>query len=395
MALLAVAHARAARRRARRPRAARTVDERAAAHRHVDGAQHARKGRLAIHLATAARCRRGAAVAHRQPQAHRRRCARAPARAATSSATAGCTARARASRRPPRTSVYARLELPYIPPELREDGSELDTAERNGLPQLVALPHIRGDLHAHTIVERRARHHRAHGAGGARARLRVLRDHRSLGARVGVAHAARSTDVPKQRAEIEAVRAQRAGHRRAARRRGGHPARRHARLSRRRARRLRHRPGLAARRRRPRRRPPHRALPDAPCGTRSSTSSRTPPTGRPAPAAGYDLDFDRLFEVAVETGTAMEVDGAPGHLDMDGAVARRAAEQGVTIVIDSDCHRADSAGPADGVRGRDGPSRLGRAAPRPQHAERRRGPRLRGRASAAAAEPAPLALDGG
>jgi len=38
----------------------------------------------------------------------------------------------------------------------------------------------------------------------------------------------------------------------------------------------------------------------------------------------------------------MEVDGAPGHLDMDGAVARQAIARGVTVVVDSDCHRAES-----------------------------------------------------
>ena len=38
----------------------------------------------------------------------------------------------------------------------------------------------------------------------------------------------------------------------------------------------------------------------------------------------------------------MEIDGAPGHLDMDGLVARRAVAAGVTVVIDSDCHRADA-----------------------------------------------------
>jgi DNA polymerase (family 10) len=37
----------------------------------------------------------------------------------------------------------------------------------------------------------------------------------------------------------------------------------------------------------------------------------------------------------------MEIDGAPGHLDMDGGTARLAAAAGVTIVIDSDCHRAE------------------------------------------------------
>ena len=71
----------------------------------------------------------------------------------------------------------------------------------------------------------------------------------------------------------------------------------------------------------------------------------THPANRsPAISNGYELDFDRLFKAAVETGTAMEVDGAPGHLDMDGRIARRAAEAGVTIVINSDCHRAEALG---------------------------------------------------
>jgi DNA polymerase (family 10) len=56
--------------------------------------------------------------------------------------------------------------------------------------------------------------------------------------------------------------------------------------------------------------------------------------------SGYDLDFPRLFAAAVETNTVMEIDGAPAHLDMDGVVARRAIAAGVTVSIDSDCHRA-------------------------------------------------------
>jgi len=36
--------------------------------------------------------------------------------------------------------IYTRLELPYIPPELREDGTEVAEAEQNGLPQLLTLP---------------------------------------------------------------------------------------------------------------------------------------------------------------------------------------------------------------------------------------------------------------
>jgi DNA polymerase (family 10) len=69
----------------------------------------------------------------------------------------------------------------------------------------------------------------------------------------------------------------------------------------------------------------------------------THPANRsPGNSPGYDLDYERLFEAAVQTGTAMEVDGAPGHLDMDGAIAREAVAAGVTVAIDSDCHRAEA-----------------------------------------------------
>jgi DNA polymerase (family 10) len=68
----------------------------------------------------------------------------------------------------------------------------------------------------------------------------------------------------------------------------------------------------------------------------------THPTNRLVPhRLGYDLDYDRLIEDAAATGTLLEIDGAPAHLDMDGALARRAIAGGVTVSVDSDCHRAD------------------------------------------------------
>ena len=71
----------------------------------------------------------------------------------------------------------------------------------------------------------------------------------------------------------------------------------------------------------------------------------THPTNRMLPhRRGYKLDYDRLFGVAFETGTFMEIDGAPAHLDMDGTLARRALAAGVTVAIDSDCHRAEMLG---------------------------------------------------
>ncbi|HEY7836796.1 MAG TPA: DNA polymerase/3'-5' exonuclease PolX [Solirubrobacteraceae bacterium] len=49
--------------------------------------------------------------------------------------------------------VYERLGLAYIEPELREDRGELEAAaQRDGLPRLVELGEIRGDLHSHTIA---------------------------------------------------------------------------------------------------------------------------------------------------------------------------------------------------------------------------------------------------
>jgi DNA polymerase (family 10) len=46
--------------------------------------------------------------------------------------------------------VYARLGLPYIPPELREDTGEIEAAERGELPNLIEVEDVRGDLHVHT-----------------------------------------------------------------------------------------------------------------------------------------------------------------------------------------------------------------------------------------------------
>ncbi len=47
-------------------------------------------------------------------------------------------------------SMYAALDLPWIPPELREDRGEIDAADAGRLPSLVATGDIRGELHAHT-----------------------------------------------------------------------------------------------------------------------------------------------------------------------------------------------------------------------------------------------------
>ena len=66
------------------------------------------------------------------------------------------------------------------------------------------------------------------------------------------------------------------------------------------------------------------------------------PTGRQLGAfEGYEFDYDAVFEAAARTGTALEIDGQPGRLDLPSALARRARQFGVTFALDSDAHTAD------------------------------------------------------
>jgi len=46
--------------------------------------------------------------------------------------------------------IYDICDLPYIPPELRENRGELEAASKGQLPQMIALEDLRGDLQSHT-----------------------------------------------------------------------------------------------------------------------------------------------------------------------------------------------------------------------------------------------------
>ncbi len=48
--------------------------------------------------------------------------------------------------------VYAAVDLPWIPPELRENRGEIEWAAAGQLPRLVELADIQGDLHMHTTA---------------------------------------------------------------------------------------------------------------------------------------------------------------------------------------------------------------------------------------------------
>ncbi len=47
-------------------------------------------------------------------------------------------------------AFYKALNMPWIPPELREDLGEIEAAQKGELPRLVELPDVKGDLHIHT-----------------------------------------------------------------------------------------------------------------------------------------------------------------------------------------------------------------------------------------------------
>src|SRR5262249_56970203 len=49
-------------------------------------------------------------------------------------------------------------------------------------------------------------------------------------------------------------------------------------------------------------------------------------------------DLERAFEVALETGVAIETNGLPDRLDLSGPEIRLALEAGVPIVVSTDAH---------------------------------------------------------
>ena len=235
---------------------------------------------------------------------------------------------------------YRRLNLPFIAPELRHGTGEIEAAAAGRLPPLVEERHIRGDLHTHTTWS----DGQDSVADVVSAAKQLGYDYVAITDHSESAWSSRKlarADIPKQRKEVDALRETVTGIEilhgievdilpdgtldfedellrgfdivlASLHDSGGHDGRR-----------------LTDR---------YLKTIDHPL-----VNVITHPANRsPAQSAGYELDFDRLFAAAVETGTALEIDGAPGHLDLDGDIARQAAAAGVTLVIDSDCHRIES-----------------------------------------------------
>jgi DNA polymerase (family X) len=236
--------------------------------------------------------------------------------------------------------VYERLGLQWIPPELREGRGELEAAAPGGagLPDLVTLEDLRGDLHCHTTasdghqtaeqmaVAARERgmeylaitdHSASHGFGNdvSADRLRMLIDEtRRLNERLEGIELLIGTetnilpdgslDYPDELLEqldwvIGSI---------------------HTSFA------------MSV-----------KAMTD-----RMVAAIEHPlldaighPTGRKIETReAYGLDMERVIEAAARTGTMLEINAAPDRRDLNEVHARAAAAAGVRILVDSDAHSA-------------------------------------------------------
>jgi len=229
-------------------------------------------------------------------------------------------------------SLYAFLGYSFIPPELRENGGELEAAREGQLPRLVELGDLRGEMHCHSTwsadgkatIEEMARAAAARGY-----EFLCLTDH---------SHYLRDGKIEEQWREIESV---------------------NARLESFRVLR-----GIEAN-------ITAKGTVDVPDEVLAEldwvvaslhTSLDRSPTDRVLAAidnpnvdcighltgrlisrrAGADLDLDRVVGRAVETGTAIEINSQPDRLDMRDAHARLAAAAGVLIPVTTDAHATAS-----------------------------------------------------
>ncbi|HET7035334.1 MAG TPA: DNA polymerase/3'-5' exonuclease PolX [Thermomicrobiaceae bacterium] len=241
---------------------------------------------------------------------------------------------------PDEESLYAALSLPWIPSELRQGRDEVELAAQHRLPNLITLQDLRGDLHLHSdwsdghaTIEQLAEAAAARGyqylsisdhsgalavANGLsverlRAQWRVIDEVNQRVPGVRLLRAAEvevgrdgSLDYPDEvLAQLDLVVASLHSGLRASR----------DELTRRIVRVLRN---------------PH-------------VDIVAHPTGRVIghrPEAEYD--WDEVFRVARETGTALEINANPSRQDLKDTLARAADEAGVRLAIDSDAHDLSS-----------------------------------------------------
>jgi DNA polymerase (family 10) len=236
--------------------------------------------------------------------------------------------------------VYAKLGLPWIPPELREDRGEVQAAKAGKLPKLIEVGDVIAELHSHTdwsdgkntIIEMaeaaisRGRkvlavtdHSGSLGIGNGlsveclmQQKEAIQQARKELGDRIWLLHGTEmeikadgTLDFPDEvLAELDIVIA-----------------------------------SLHVSMRQPRAQVTERML----------TAIHNPyvrfiahPTNRLLPdREGADLDMEAVLKAAAETGTALEINAHPQRLDLDDIHSRRAIEMGIRLVINTDAHRPE------------------------------------------------------
>lgn len=235
--------------------------------------------------------------------------------------------------------VFAAVGLPCIPPELREDGSEIAAAREGRLPALITLGDIKGDLHVHSewsdglhSIEAMALAARERGY-----EYIAITDHSPS---LSVARGLDPSRLEEQLEEIARLNRRLDGIRiltgcEVDILRDGSldlPDEILARLD----------VVVAS---------VHSAmnLDEAEMTERIVAAMRNPhvdiighPTGRIlGRREPYAVDMERIIAVAAETGTCLEINASPDRMDLKDVHARWARERGVMIVINTDAHSTD------------------------------------------------------
>jgi len=235
--------------------------------------------------------------------------------------------------------IYQALGMPWIPPELREDGGELEAASRRRLPTLVEARALRGDFHIHTTWSDGSDRLEAMAAAGANKGYQYLAicDHsRSL----KIAHGMSVARLQEQMALIQTYNRQTKGMRLLMGsevdilRDGSmdYPDEVLAQLD--------FVVGSI-----------HTGFSQdrATLTRRVVSAMRNPyvtliahPTGRlMGQREPYDVDLEAVFRAARETGTAVEINAYPKRLDLNDSAARRAKDAGVMLAISTDSHSTE------------------------------------------------------
>ena len=234
--------------------------------------------------------------------------------------------------------VYARLGLEWIPPELREGRGELEAATPGGpgLPQLVELGDLRGDLHSHTTLSdgRQTAEQMAEGARARGLEYLALTDH---SASHGFGNHVTADDLRRRIEEVRELDERLDGFRLLVGTESNilpdgspdYPDKLLAELD-----------WVIA--------SIHTSfgMDERQMTDRMVAAIEHPlidaighPTGRKIETrAPYALDMERVIEAAARTGTMLEINSAPDRRDLNELHARAAAEAGVLILVDSDAH---------------------------------------------------------